>query len=481
MLKQNLKLMTHQAAGVEFALKNKGTSAFFYEVGTGKTLTALATFDCLRDLNPKLKLLIICPLSLIHGAWTREIEKFTTYRWHDLHDQKMHTPNSVEPDIYILNFEYLLTEKKLVELVDFLRTRYCCDWMCVIDESSKMKNNKAKTVERILSMRGIFKHRVIMSGTPAPNCEWEYWAQMNFLNPDILGPNFYKFKNITFALRRGNQTMPGQFVNRHMLRKAHEQGFKYEIIPKEREKMFAKMQPWCHLVKAKDCIDLPEEVDEFRMVEMTDPQKKIYKQMKEQYIAEIAEDKFAVANIVLSKLLKLRQITSGFAISDKDEAIPVTIKNPKMEELMGVVEECGDEQIIVWCQFHHEMDMVAAALSKIAGVSQLHGRVPQKQREEHLDNFLNGKNRFLVAHPASAAHGLTLVNCHISVFFSLDYSMEMYSQARGRTYRNGQKNNCVYFHILAKDTIDEDVLAIVQRKETAQDVADRYFKNGKVG
>ena len=319
-----------------------------------------------------------------------------------------------------------------------------------------------------------------MSGSPAPNVEWEYFEQMRFIDSSILGENFYKFKNTTFALRRGNQSMPGQFVNRHMLRKAHEQGFKYEIIPKQRELMFKKMNPWCHVIKAKDCIDLPEEIDEFRMVEMTDPQKKVYKQMKEQYIAEIAEDKFAIANIVLSKLLKLRQITSGFAISDRDEALPITAKNPKLDALMDIIEECGDQQMIIWCQFHFEMDMVASYLHELGGVSQLHGRISLKDREKHLEDFLSGKNRFLIAHPASAAHGLTLVNCHISVFFSLDYSMEMYSQARGRTYRNGQKNNCIYFHILAKDTIDEDVLAIVQRKETAQDVADRYFKHGSL-
>lgn len=469
--------MKHQKEAVAFALKNNGVCAFFAEVGTGKTIMALATFAELRKSNPKLKMLVICPLSLIYGAWTREIEKFTTFKCFDLHQKKGESIAYFSKiDIFIINFESLLSPLKLVSLGNIMS---CYDWFCTIDESSKMKSHDAKTTIQILKLKNKFKHRIPMSGTPAPNTEAEYWPQMSFMDDNILGGNFYKFKNTHFEMRRGKQTMPGGVMNRAAIRKMHEQGFKYEIIPKMREKMFDKMRPYCFQVKAKDCIDLPEEADEFRMVEMSEKQAGIYKQMKENYIAELGDDKFAVANIVLTKLLKLRQITSGFVINDFDEAVPVTPRNPKIAELLDIVDDCGQEQIIVWCQFHYEMDTLNLLLRQIAGVSQLHGRVPIGERTTQLDDFLSGKNRFLIAHPDSAAHGLTLTNCHISVFFSLDYSMEGYSQARGRTYRKGQKNNCLYFHILAKDTIDEDVLAIVQRKETAQEIAEKYLKNVK--
>jgi SNF2 family DNA or RNA helicase len=478
----NVELMQHQKDAVNFAVNNKGISAFFHEIGCGKTLSALATFTELRKTNPSLKLLVICPLSLIYGAWVREIEKFTNFNWYDFHADKSSGKNE---DITIVNFESLISERKFHGLKDMMINISICHnnspWMCVIDESSKMKNNKAKTVERILSLKKHFKHRIVMSGTPAPNVEWEYWPQMYFLNEDILGSNFYKFKNTHFALTRGNQMMPGQFMNAHTLRKMHEQGFKYQITPAKRKEMFGRMKPWCHYVKAVDCIDLPEEIDEFRSIELTPPQRKVYKQMEKSYIAELTDpDTFIVANIALTKLMKLRQITSGFAINDQNEEVCVTEKNPKMDALAELIEECQGKQMIIWCQFHWEIDQIKNMLLEYnAGISELHGRISYNSRDEHFSKFINGENRFLIAHPDSAGHGLTMTNCHISVFFSMDYSMEGYSQARGRTYRKGQKNNCLYFHLIAKDSIDEDVLAIVQRKETAQGVAERYLKHAR--
>lgn len=469
------QLMHHQEEAVNFALQNNGIAAFFHDVGCGKTLSALTTFAELRKKDTSLKMLVICPLSLIYGAWVREIEKFTDYNWDNLHSEKHQCRRSGHIDIVLINFESLVYQKRLEKLMVVMRVYK--NWMCVIDESSKLKNNRAKTVEKILELKKYFKHRIIMSGTPAPNVEWEYWPQMFFLDESILGNNFYKFKNTHFALRRGNQSMaPGVVMNAATIRKMHEQGYKYEIIPAKKEQMFKRMKPWCHMVKASDCIDLPEEIDEYRMIQMTEVQHKIYKQMEKAYIAELGEDKFAVANIVLSKMMKLRQITAGFVVDDKQNPTPVSPTNPKMEELFDVIDECGQNQVIIWCQFHWEMDQIEQRIKdRGETVSLLHGRVPYGQRQEHLENFLTGKSRFLIAHPDSAAHGLTLTNCHIAIFYSLDYSMEGYTQARGRIYRNGQKNNCVYFHLLASGTIDEDVLKIVQRKETAQDLAAKYL------
>lgn len=487
--------MKHQAEGVEFALKNNGICAFYYEVGCGKTLTSLATFQILRLRDPSLKLIVICPLSLIHGAWIPEIEKFTNFSYIDFRNKKR--PRGFQKrDIFIINFEFLMGAQKFNDLLVFIQ-QSGSNWMCVIDESSKMKNHKAKTTERIIGwkyrkveykgIKDICKYRIILSGTPAPNIEWEYWAQMFFLNPKMLDPDFYRFKNICFELSRGKEIAPGKFFNKASLRKLHEQGFKYEIIPQRRVEMFERMKPWCNMVKAKDCLDLPESIDEPpRILDMTSFQSQVYNQMLKTYVAELnAGGDVAIANIVLTKLMKLRQITSGFIINSEGVETPVASPNPKLKALMDVIQECGNEQIIVWCQFHWEMNMLNEELSKLAGVSLMHGQVPNKDRKGHLDNFLNGKNRFLVAHPKSAAHGLTLTNCHFAVFFSKNYSAEEYIQARGRIYRKGQRNNCIYFHLICRDngkeTIDDDVLKIVQGKESRQDVAGRYLNRFKAG
>lgn len=484
----DVKLMKHQADGVEFAVKNGGIAAFFWDVGVGKTLGTLFTYAALKAKTPELKMLVICPISLIYGAWTREIEKFTNFTWHELHGEKNNLPKYVpkeKADIFIVNYEYLIGQKKYDDLTAFVMKH---TWLCVLDESSFIRTHDAKRTDRILKIKNLFRHRLILSGTPAPNIEWEYWSQMSFLNDSILGNNFYGFKNRYFVLRRGNTIMPGKFLNSKALRKMHEQGFKYEISPQKREELFHKMKPWSMMVKAKDCLDLPEELDEFRVIEMEPEQKRIYKEMRQHYIAELKGSggdiqSYAIANIVLTKLLRLRQITSGFVTDDKDVATPICKTNPKIQALREIIEETGKEQLIIWCQFHWEMDAVRDALKDYdVGISELHARIAFKDRDDQLNKFLNGTNRFMIAHPRSAAHGLTMVNCHIQVFFSLNASYEEYSQARGRIYRHGQKNNCLYFHLITKEpsfkepTIDESVLAIVQGKDTIQGFAERCLK-----
>lgn len=476
-----MQLMLHQAKAVEFLHKNKGIGAFFHEVGCGKTISALASFLFFKEQNPKLHLFILCPLSLIEGAWIKEIEKFAPHlNWYDLHSKRGHVAagrKDFKPDIYITNFEHLVSEKKFLALRDqLLHTHSGFDWMCVIDESSKMKNHAAQTTKRILALRDYFLYRVIMSGTPAPNIEWEYWAQMCFLNPAILGDNFFKFKNIYFEMMRGRQIAPGAFMTKKALQELFKQGFKYQVNAKKRPQMLERMKPWCDTVAARDCMDLPDEIDEYRIMEMTEAHKEWYNRMKNEYVLELKEtDSLAVANVALTKLMKLRQITSGFVIDENGRAVGLHVE-PKLDALMDIVEECGNNQMIIWGQFHYEIELIASHLNAIGGVSLLYGKTPQHERINHVNDFISGKNRFLIAHPDSAAHGLTFTNCHIQVFYSMSYSFEEYSQARGRTMRYGQKNNCVYFHLLCKKSIDEDVLAIVQRKSTAADIAEKYLK-----
>jgi len=474
----SFELMRHQRDAVNRAVINNGKIAFFHDIGCGKTLTALATFSDFRNFDPHLKLLIVCPLSLVRDVWIREIEKFyPQYNWFDLRLRKRKHPHA-NTDIHIINYESLLTNnfKRIYDLIAEGE-----NWMCVADESSRLKNAKSRTVKKLLELRKYFKYRIVMSGTPAPNIEWEYWPQMEFVDPAILGMHFYKFKNIYFTLSRGNENLPpGIIMNSMTLRKMHEQGFKYSIVPQKRDELFERMRPWCHQINARDCMDLPEETNEYRRIRMSERQEEVYHQMKRSYIAEIREEKFIVANVILAKIMKLRQITSGFAINVDGEELPIGTKNPKIEELLALIDECGKEQMIIWCQFHWEMDQVEKILTDRGEcVSLMHGRVPEKHRYAHIENFLNGRNRFLVAHPKSAGHGLTLTNCHISVFFSMDYSNESYIQARGRIYRKGQRTNCLYFHLIAENSIDEDILEVVLGKKTTEEMAKKYFNELK--
>lgn len=466
-------LYKHQEAGVELALKT-GSCALFMDPGTGKTLTALTIYDRLHAQDQNLALMVFCPLSLIEAAWRGDLEKFfpKKYSFLNAHDKGLvHGPAI---DIVALNYEFLVRANKVARLKEFFKDSNR-PWMAVLDESSKMKNNKSATTKALLELRSWFHHRIIMSGTPAPNSEMEYWAQISFIKPFVFPARFSQFKNRFFHLEaRGKRIeTQGTIMTRAAMMELYKRGAEYKITPERRELLFSLMSPFIHSAKKEECLDLPEQIDELRLVDMTAAQKKAYNEMKRALITEINE-KYIVAQVALTKVMKLREITSGFAMDGDSIAIAIPGNNPKLEALEELLDELGDRQAIIWCQFKWEIEqIVALLLNRGKAKPFLFGTLYSEtggDRDEIIRSFISGGLQYLIAHPASAAHGLTFVNCSHQIFFSLDYSWERYEQARARTHRAGQKSTCVYYHLMAKDTIDVEILAALRDKRDMQGV-----------
>lgn len=459
-LSEATPLFKHQEEGVNFIVKRGGSGALLWDCGTGKTRGAIEIFKRLRANNPTLKMMVIAPLSLLNAAWACDIAKFSALTVQDLHEN---FSISEKPDVYLLNFETLISDKKTKLLEAFIRN---FDVFCVVDESSRLKNFKAKTTKTLLRLCPLFKHRVVMSGTPAPNGEHEYWGQMEFIKPGLLHPSFYAFRNTFFHLERNGTKLiqQGSFMTRSMARDIFSKGFKYAITPANRENLMKRIAPVCHWAKKDECLDLPEQIDQVREVELEVQQRVKYNEMKRELITEI-QGKEIVAQVALTKLMKLREIVSGFAMDAEGKAYDIG-ESPKITELLNFVEEAGNQQIIIWCNFHWEIRKVREALSPLGRVVTLFSET--EDRNESVNDFIDGKARFLVAHPRSAAHGLTFVQCQTQVFFSLDWSHEAHEQARNRTHRAGQKKACLYVYLIATDTIDEQILTALRKKQDAQ-------------
>jgi SNF2 family DNA or RNA helicase len=470
-LSEATPLFNHQSDAVNFAMSRGGNAAILHECGLGKTRTAIEIFKRLRISNPKLKMMVIAPLSLLNAAWACDIAKFSAFTFQDLHDN---FSISEKPDAYLVNFETLISDKKTAILESFIRNY---DIFCVVDESSRLKNHKAKTTKTLLKLRDKFKYRVIMSGTPAPNGEHEYHAQLEFVKPGILHPSFYAFRNTFFHLERNGTKLitQGSFMTRSMARDIFSKGFKYAITPASRENLMKRIAPVCHWAKKDECLDLPDQLDEIREVELGAKQRKIYNEMKRELITEI-QGKEIVAQAALTKLLKLREITSGFAMNAEGEAFDIG-ESPKIDELISFVEEAGNQPIIIWTNFTWELRKIREALSPIGRVVTLFSGT--EDRNQSIQDFQNGHARFLVANIHSASHGLTFINSSLQVFFSLDFSWEAYTQARQRIHRAGQKKSCTYVHLICKDTIDQHVLSVLQKKQGIQDAVESIFKGMK--
>jgi len=449
----------HQQRAADF-ISSRGSGAIFHEIGCGKTRTAIEIYFRFKKDNPKLRLLVVCPISLIDAAWGEDVKRFSSFTYCNLRKDVL------PADIYIGNFEMLLSAglKKLVPLIS------AGDWMCVVDESSRMKNAKAQTTKALLKLRKCFNHRIIMSGTPAPNSELEYWAQMTFVADGIFLPSFYAFRNDYFHLERGGQRLftTGQIVTREQYAQIFSKGWKYAITEKNRNRLLDRIKPWAHYARKVDCLDLPDQIDEIRKVKLSSEQRKAYQQMKTELITEI-KGQAIVAPVALAKLMKLREITSGFAMTQEGVAVELGTSS-KLTELMAVLEE-SNQQAIIWCSFKWEIAKICGLLGSQAVT--LYSDT--KDREASIKAFKSGTAKYLVAHGRSAGHGLTFVNCSLQIFFSIDYSYEIYEQSRGRTHRVGQKNPCVYIHLIADTTIDENILSVVQKKQDAQEIVQEFL------
>jgi Superfamily II DNA/RNA helicases, SNF2 family len=319
---------------------------------------------------------------------------------------------------------------------------------------------------------------MVASGTPCPNSELELWGQMKFVNNDLLHDSFYAFRNTYFHLGRGRQVMhvpQGKVMSRGMMRELLGSGWKYQITDEMRERLMEKIKPFVHWVKKSDALDLPEKIDELREVRLNPNEKRMYKEMEKLLITEV-KGTAVTAEVALAKLMKLRQASAGFLYDEEHNALRPG-KSSKMRELEDTLEDLGNQQVIIWVQFTEEVAAIGRLITEMGrSFTTLHGATEDK--DASIKAFQSNSVQYLIAHPRSAGHGLTFVNCSAAVYFSLDYSYESHEQSRDRIHRIGQVNKCLYIYLLAKDTIDTAVLQVLRRKKSLQDLVYEIMKKG---
>lgn len=463
-------LYRHQSEAVDFAVRNKGKCALFHDPGLGKTRTCLEIFSRYKAVDPKLRLLVVCPLSLVNSAWGEDIKRFTAFSYAPLKELK-----DKLPDIIVINYEALISKRYLPQVIRLVSR---LPFMCVLDESSRLKSNKSITTKTLLELSECFKYRIIASGTPMPNSELELWGQVNFIQPWVLLQSFYAFRNTYFHLERDGRVMHvnGQYLTREEMRQYLSSGWKYTISPENRAQLMSVIRPFSHWVKKEDALDLPEKIDQIREVVLSAKEQKAYDEMEEYLVTEI-EGTEITAQVALAKLMKLRQATAGFFYSSTGEVAEIG-KATKLKELEEILEELGAQPVIIWVQFHHEVRAVEKMIAEKYGPGQAATLYAEtRDKEDSINRFKNNQVRYLIAHPKSAGHGLTFINCSAMVFYSLDYSYETHIQARDRIHRIGQKKSCLYIYIVAQGTIDEGLLKVINRKQSLQEAVYALVRN----
>ena len=457
-------LYKHQQRGVD--LCETGNKLLEWDCGTGKTATGLTVArHWVRDTGQPA--LIVGIKSTLWSAWMDDAETFVPDMkvidvW-DKDPKKRLIRLNTKADIYVTNYE---TFKSYFS--EFADKQLSC---LIFDESSKLKAINSQNAEAALAMAGLYvrakkkrkyvsrhivPHRYCLSATPAPNEPYEYWTQVKF----CAGPgrafsdNYYSFRSQYFY----DTSPPTESWTRWKVNRDMQQDF------------LTRISYYCDVVNKEDVVDLPEQVDLVRHVTLSPAEARAYKAFHKDLVLEYAGQEIIAKN-ALAKIMKLRQLTAGFFYDEnKGEQV---IGQSKLKETEEILEELGNNQVIIWCQFKYEIRMLEKALAKY-GVCTIYNET--KDQQQSIRDFKSGAKRVCIAHPRSAGHGLTFINCWYNINFSLDYSWEYFKQSRDRIHRIGQSHPCMYYHLLVPGSVDEVLYKAVMNKRDINQATKEYLQ-----
>ena len=370
--------------------------------------------------------------------------------------------HSYEHDVHILNHDGALQfEKELV------KRNYD---MVIIDESTVIKNPKSKLLKAVRNIAANARYRVILSGTPQPQGEQDLWGQFYFIDDGItFGSSYREFLQENFEVISLGSKEKGTYSGEKILPRKH--GHNGMIGTKEYVQ--GRMLNRTFRARLRDCVDIPEPSSRVIEVRMTDKLLKAYNQMKDEMRVELENGESVSAEIHLAKIMKLRQLASGFIMKKDDEgrsrAIQIDSVNPKLEALKDLISEIpSDEKIVIFAYYKEEIKRILEYLGNEARA--IYGGAKDTDKLQAPVDFVHNPSvRFLVCQPASAAYGVNkLTVSRYMIFYSIGYEADYLYQAKHRVYRPGQKHAVMFYYLCSVDTIDNDVVTVVGIKEDKQ-------------
>lgn len=396
-------------------------------MGTGKTLSALWAYDYMRKCKQVKKALIVCPLSTMERTWADEV--FKTFPHLDaqvLYGSRERRQKLLreEAHLYIINIDGLKT------IEEDLKKRSDID-LLIIDEVAMFRNgntNRWKTMNAIANKQT--QRRIwALTGMPTPNAPTDAWAQCKLVSPNAKNVPSY-FTKARDALMR--QISPFKWVARDNA----------NDVVKE------WMQPAIRY-SLDDCIDLPPQIFINRDVEMSDEQKKAYKEMLNKLKTQVSGGEVLAVNEAV-KANKLVQIACGVAYAADGSTISIPC-NHRIEVLKEVIEE-AESKVIVFVPLTAVLEHVAEQLKHYWEVAIVHGETPKNQRDEIFDSFQKRPDpHVIVANPGTMSHGLTLTAATTIIWYAPVHSNDTYEQACARVRRPGQTRTTVIVHIAASE------------------------------
>jgi SNF2 family DNA or RNA helicase len=429
--------------------------ALFLDMGLGKTvITLTAVNDLIFNRFQVNRCLVIAPKKVAEDTWTREQSKWDHLKLLKVlpvlgdKNKRIRALNS-PGNIYVINRE------NVPWLVDYYRNDWPFD-MVVIDESSSFKSHQAKRFKSLKNIRRHIHRLIELTGTPSPNGLTDLWAQIYLMDEGKrLGRTLTEYRNNYFWPASRDATTI----------------FSYMPAPGAEEQIQDLLRDVCISLSAKDYLELPDRIDNFRYVQLDSRARKTYTEMEKEKILELPDGILDAgsAAVLSGKLLQLANgaIYHTEEIIENDEVREVKkvieVHDNKLEAFMELVEELNGKHALVFYNFQHDLSRLKKALAK----TKL--RIRKLETPGDIQDWNNGEIDLLFAHPASVAYGLNLQDGGSDIiWFGLNWSLELYQQANARLHRQGQIHTVYIHHLVVAGSVDEDVIAALQKKGDCQ-------------
>jgi SNF2 family DNA or RNA helicase len=431
--------MGHQVETASFLTMNR-RSFCFNDPGTGKTLSALWAADYLMKRGEVRRVLILCPLSIMHSAWVGDINSSIIHRSVVV---AHHAQASRRIEMVQQNYEFVITNYEgLILIANEVKADGRFD-LVIVDEANAYKNPSTRRWKALASILTPETYLWMMTGTPASQSPVDAYGLAKLVNPNTVPKFFTAWRD--------------KVMNKLTM-------FKWAPKPDASKTVHDALQPAIRFSK-EQCLDLPPVITMTREVPMTPQQNKYYRLLKEQLMVRAAGETITAVNagVAVNKLL---QISCGAAYTDEREVVEFDA-GPRLAVLEEVLEETN-RKVIIFAMFRSSIATIVAHLTKKGyNVGQIHGDVSASKRGQIINDFqsslltdkdvgdkdardtVNGLRsktvgcQVLVMQPQATAHGITLTAADTVVFFGPLMSVEMYRQCIARADRKGQDSDKV--------------------------------------
>jgi len=460
----------HQETALDLSI-NEEAFALFMEQGTGKTKVVIDN-ACYLFKEGKISCLLVVAPNGVHRNWISD--EFPAHCWDDVSYEPfiwrsgktgtknfqaafriISRPLTDTLVVFAINIDAVITKKGRAAMKVLLSNHKV---MLVVDESTDIKTPGAKRTKAMRTMGKVALYRRILTGTPTAEKPLDLYGQFAFLKPEVFGNSFYSFKHI-YAIWE-EQWISGR-----------PRPFEVAVEWKNLDLLQEKIAPHSYRVTKEEALDLPPKLYTKRYFQLTKDQRWLYRALRDDFVAAFSNGEIITADMALTRLLRLQQITCGYVPVDEsgdgEVMREIAGKNPRFEELKRVVEESVGS-ILIWTRFRKDVDLICKEYRNEA--VRYDGLTKTDDRAEAIERFQSGDARIFVGSPKAGGRGLTLHAATTVVFYSNYFGLETRIQAEDRAHRIGQEHPVLYVDIVGEDTVDGKIVDTLRAKKRVADI-----------